>query len=93
MSTGITKTHTARGFSVLYQVFARKQCILCPALRQGCLTLLYARYIDSRFFLPLEQSSTPQLGCRLAASRLREAARYQQEVMQCTLRSRGCGTD
>ena len=35
-------------------------------------------YIDSRFFLPLEQSRTALLGCRLAASRLREAARWQQ---------------
>ena len=34
-------------------------------------------YIDSRFFLPLEQSRTALLGCRLAASRLREAARWQ----------------
>ena len=34
-------------------------------------------YIDSRFFLPLEQSHTALLGCRLAASRLPEAARWQ----------------
>ena len=33
MSTGLTNTHTASGFSVLYHVFARKQCILCSALR------------------------------------------------------------
>ena len=33
--------------------------------------------IDSRFFLPLEQSHTVLLGCRLAASVLREAARGQ----------------
>ena len=33
--------------------------------------------IDSRFFLPLEQSRTVLLGCRLAASVLREAARWQ----------------
>ena len=37
-------------------------------------------YIDSRFFLPLEQSRTALLGCRLAASRLREAARWQRPV-------------
>ena len=29
MDTGLTSTHTARGFSVLYHVFPRKQCILC----------------------------------------------------------------
>ena len=34
-------------------------------------------YIDSRFFLPPEQSLTALLGCRLAASRLHEAARWQ----------------
>ena len=34
-------------------------------------------YIDSRFFLPLEQSRTALLGCRLAGSRLPEAARWQ----------------
>ena len=34
-------------------------------------------YIDSRFFVPLEQSRTALLGCLLAASRLREAARWQ----------------
>ena len=34
-------------------------------------------YIDSRFFLPLKQSRTALLGCRLASSRLFEAARWQ----------------
>ena len=34
-------------------------------------------YIDSRFFLHLEQSHTALLGCRLAASRLRETVRWQ----------------
>ena len=43
MSTRLTNTHTARGFSDLYHVFTQKQCILCPALRHGCLTLLYVR--------------------------------------------------
>ena len=32
-STGLTNTHAARGFSVLYHVFARKQYILLSALR------------------------------------------------------------
>ena len=52
MSTGLTNTHTARGFSDLYQVFARKQCILCPALRHGCLTLLYVISIRDFFSAP-----------------------------------------
>ena len=75
MSAGLTNTHTARGFSDQYQMFARKQCILCAALRYGCLTLLYVTSIQS--FLPLEQSRTVLLGCCLAASVLREAARWQ----------------
>ena len=32
MSTGLTNMHTAHGSSVLYHVFAWKQCILCSAL-------------------------------------------------------------
>ena len=51
MSTGLTNKHTARGFSDLYHVFARKQCILCPSLRHGCLTLLYVTSIRD-FFCP-----------------------------------------
>ena len=51
MSMGLTNTHTAHGFSDLYHVFARKQCILCPALRHGCLTLLYVTSIRD-FFCP-----------------------------------------
>ena len=46
MSTGLTNTHRARGCSDLYHVFARKQCILCYALRhKRCLTLLYVTSI------------------------------------------------
>ena len=36
MSTRLTNTHTDRGFSDLYYVSARKQCILCSALRHNC---------------------------------------------------------
>ena len=32
MSTGLTNTLTARGYSILYHVIARKQCILFSAL-------------------------------------------------------------
>ena len=45
MSTGLTKTHTVCGFSDLYHVYARKHCILCSALRHGCLALLYVTSI------------------------------------------------
>ena len=51
MSTGLRNTRTARGFSDPYHVFARKQCILCPALRHGCRTFLYVTSIRD-FFCP-----------------------------------------
>ena len=75
MNTGLTSTHTTRGFSVLYyHVFPRKQCILCSALRRKCcLTLLYVTSIRVSF-LPLELSRTALLGLRLSASRFREDA-------------------
>ena len=47
----LTNMHMARGFSDLHHAFARKQCILCPALRHGCLTLLYVTWIQD-FFCP-----------------------------------------
>ena len=72
MSTGLTNTHTTHGVSDLYHLLARKQCILCPAW----LPYITLCYIGSRFFLPLEQSRTDLLGCCLAASRPREAARW-----------------
>ena len=33
ISPAFTNTRTARGFSIVYHLFARKQCILCSALR------------------------------------------------------------
>ena len=62
ISTGLTK-HTARGFSVLYHVFTRKQCILCSALRH-----------KSYLTLPWKLSCS-LLGCRLACL---ASARWQQ---------------
>ena len=56
MNTGLTNTHTACVFSDLYHVLAWKQGILCPALRHCYLTLYTLCYINSRVFLPLEQS-------------------------------------
>ena len=67
MNTGLTNTHTARVFSDLYHVLARKQCIVCPALHHCYLTLYTLCYIDSRVFLPLEQSI---LGDQGAVSRV-----------------------
>ena len=53
MSTGLTNTPTARGFSVLYHVFITlKQCILCSALRhKSYLTLLCVTSIRDFFCL------------------------------------------
>ena len=52
MSTGLTNTHTAGGFSVLYHVYARKQFILCSALRhKSYFTLLYVTSIRDSFCL------------------------------------------
>ena len=50
-----------------------------------CNTQALLCYIDSRFFLPLEQSRTALLGCRLAALRRREAAGWQLEGGSCNL--------
>ena len=52
MSTGPTNTHTACGFSVLYHVFARKQCVVCSALRhQSYLTLPYVTSLQDSLCL------------------------------------------
>ena len=46
MSTGLTNMHTAYRFSVLYHVFALKQCIVSSALHhKSYLTLLYVALI------------------------------------------------
>ena len=74
MSTRLTNTHTARGFSDLDHVFAQKQCILCLTLRHGCLTLLYVTSIRDFF---CSWNNRALLGCRLPASCLREASRWQ----------------
>ena len=52
MRTGLTNMHTAHGFSVLYHVFAQKQCILCSALHhKSYLSLLYVALIQDSFCL------------------------------------------
>ena len=65
MSTGFTNTRTARGFSIVYHVFARKQWILCSALcHKSCFTLYL---MLNRFEIPstLEISRTALLGCEV----------------------------
>ena len=79
ISTGLTNTHTARGFSVLYHVFARKQCILCSELRhKSHLTLPTPPYVISiqdlfclgtfarGFIRLLPRSLASSRGCSLA---------------------------
>ena len=80
MSTGLTNTHTAYGFSVLYHVFALKQCIVCSALRhKSYLTLLYVALIRDSFCLGtfvhsldirlLPHSLASSRGCEAAINR------------------------
>ena len=71
MSTGLTNTHTARGFSVLYHVFAWKQCILCSALHhKSSLTLPYVTSLRDSFCLGTFVHGFIRLPpCSLASSR------------------------
>ena len=76
ISTGLINTHTARGFSALYHLFAQKQCLLCSSVRhKSCLHYLVT-LLDSRFIIGLGTFAHGFIR-RLAASRLREAARWQ----------------
>ena len=64
VSTGLTNTHTASGFSVLYHVFVRKQCILCSALRhKSYLTLSYMLHRFENLELPETFAHAALLGC------------------------------
>ena len=97
MSTGLKNTHTVRGFSDLYHVFARKQCILCPALRYRCLTLLYVTSTRD-FFCPWNNrarlyktaASQPRSsrGCSLAIKSC-DAKRLQKRERQKKKKSKG----
>ena len=70
-------------------VFARKQCILCSSLRhKSYLTLLFVTLIRDSFnprsgdlFCLGTFAHGFIIGCRLAASLLREAARWQLYLM------------
>ena len=54
------------------------------ALSKHCIYVTVASHYSMlhrfQIFLPLEQSRTALLGCRLVASRVREAARWQQTI-------------
>ena len=76
MSAGLINTHTARGFSVLYRLFAQKQCLLCSSLRHKSYSHYLVTSFDSRFIIGLGTFAHSFIR-RLAASRLREAARWQ----------------
>ena len=62
MSTKLTNTHTVCGFSVVSRVRSKT---------------MHSRLLRFEIFSALELSRTALLGCRLAASRLREAACWQ----------------
>ena len=75
MSMGLINTHMAWGFSVLYHVFARKQCILCSALRhKSYLTL--SLYVTSIRELGTSWNFRARRFVRLCLA-FREAARSQ----------------
>ena len=63
----------ARGFSVLYHVFARNNAfsVLHYVIKVTLHFLMLHRF---QIHSPLELSRSALQGCRLAASRLREAA-------------------
>ena len=50
MDTGLTSAHKASGFSVLYHVFPRKQCILCSLVLFSLLPYITLCYIDMEIF-------------------------------------------
>ena len=68
MSPAFTNTRTARGFSIVYHVFARKQCILCSALRHK-VTLHYLKLHRFEIHSALKVlSGTSLLGFRREAA-------------------------
>ena len=68
----------AHGSRILWSVSrVRSKTMHSLSCITSCLPYITLCYIDSRFFLPLEQSHTALLGGRLATSRLREAACWQ----------------
>ena len=69
-NTRLTNTHTARGVSVLYHVFARKQCILSALRHKSYLTLPYVTSIQDPFCLGTFAHGFIRLPpCSLASSR------------------------
>ena len=68
MSPAFTNTRTARGFSIVYHVFARKQYILCSALRHK-VTLHYLKLHRFEIHSALKVlSGTSLLGFRREAA-------------------------
>ena len=59
MSTGLTNTHTAREFSLLYYVFAQKHCILCK-----CCALRHKSYLSLQVISLFLLLSRPTLEIR-----------------------------
>ena len=85
MSMGLTKMHTARGFSVLYHVFTQKQCILYSAICVIKVTLHYLMLHHFESHSALELSHTDLLGCRLTSSRGCSLAVVFFKINACTI--------
>ena len=82
MSMGLINTHMAWGFSVLYHVFARKQCILCSALRhKSYLTLSYMLHRFENLELPGTLPHAALLGCASPFVRLLVRNYYKTEFV------------
>ena len=83
MSTGLTNTHTAHGFSDLYHVFARKQCILCYASHHGCLNSMLHRF--KIFSAPgtIVHGSIRLPPCSLASSGGCSLAKKETKIWTC----------
>ena len=77
MSTGLTNKDTAHGFSVLYQVFGRKKCSLCSALRHKSYLTLPSRsrclgtFVHGFILLPPRNLASSR-GCRFEIIEPRE---------------------
>ena len=77
MSKGLTNTHRACGFCVLYHVFARKHAlsVLHYVIKVTSHYLMLHRF---KIHSALELSRTDLLSCCPAPLRLRKATRWQQ---------------
>ena len=77
MSTGLTNTRTAREFSVFFITYLLENGAFSVLHYVKKVTLHYLMLHRFKIHFFSELSRTALLGCRLVASRLHEAARWQ----------------